>query len=118
MRRRRAPDAFDAALAEVERAKAALVAAVPSPRGAVRRPVAEAVLEFEEALREADDRLDAWHGAPEAVAACRAGIREALRRAERLRLEAPDLDYEGLVTVLGDLIHPLEVFADSGKELP
>jgi hypothetical protein len=115
VRGRRAPDAFDAALAEVERAKAALVAAVPSPRGAIRRPMAEAVLEFEEALRDARDRLGAWHGSPEVVAACRTGIHEALRRAERLRLEAPELDYESLVTVLGDLIHPLEVFADPAK---
>ncbi len=101
-------DGFSAALTEVERAKAALVAAVPSPRGAVRRSVAEAVLEFEEALREADDRL----GSSELDERCRAGIREALRRAERLRLEAPELDYESLVAVLGDLMHPLEVFAD------
>ncbi len=78
--------------------------------------MAEAVLEFEEALLEALDRLDAWRGPSEIVAACRAGIQEALRLAERLRLEAPELDYEGLVTVLGDLIHPLEVFADTPLE--
>lgn len=77
--------------------------------------MAEAVLEFEEALRDAADRLGEWHGAPETVAACRAGIQEAMRLAERLRLKAPELDYESLVTVLGDLIHPLEVFADPAK---
>ena len=39
----------------------------------------------------------------------RAAIQESLERAERLRLEAPPLDYEGLVGALADLLAPLDV---------
>lgn len=72
--------------------------------------MAEALAGFEEALRNATGPLERTDdpGAP----AMRAAVREALRRAERLRLDAPSLDYEGLVTVLGDLMDPLEAFAE------
>jgi hypothetical protein len=99
----------------VEAAKRGLVAAVPSPRGAPGRPLAEALLAFEDGLRQADVRMDAWR-LPElddAWLACRDALAAALDRAERLRLEAPALDYEGLVAVLGDLLAPLEAFGDA-----
>ena len=89
-------------LVGIERAKADLVAAVPSPRGVPGRPLADAVAAFEDGLREAASAPgvpDGWKGA----------IRESLRRAERLRLEAPALDYEGLVGALADLMAPLDV---------
>ena len=97
-------------LALVERAKERLVAAVPSPRGVQAVQFAEALLGFEELLASArsemdesqpDDSSDAWLAGREA-------IEESLRRAERLRLEAPPLDYEGLVSALADLMDPLE----------
>jgi hypothetical protein len=37
--------------------------------------------------------------------------------AERLRLEAPDLDFEGMAMVLGDLIAPLDVFEEAERRL-
>ena len=37
--------------------------------------------------------------------------------AERLRLEAPALDFESLVMVLKDLIAPLDVFSDAARLL-
>jgi hypothetical protein len=110
---------FEAAMTAVEKAKDALVAAVPSPRGKQRRTVAEAVLEFEAETREAATLMDRWHR-PEVESewrACVEGIEEALRRAERLRLDAPPLDYEGLVAALAELIAPLEVFADAQHRL-
>ena len=109
---------FDEALEPVERAKAALVRAVPSPRGAPG-PLAEAVLAFEEALNGARLRMDAWRtpDSEEAWQACRAALDESSRRAERLRLEAPALDYETLVTVLGDLMAPLEAFEEADRML-
>jgi hypothetical protein len=106
MARRSERSRLDPALARIERAKADLVEAVPSPRGVPGRPLADALVAFEEGLREAAASLEAasrqeW----------RAAVDESLRRAERLRLEAPTLDYEGLVTVLADLMAPLDAFA-------
>ena len=101
----------------VERAKEHLVAAIPSPRGVAQVPLAEALLRFEEDLRAAlvgmGDRdgsevEDQWR-------ACLEALEESLRRAERLRLEAPALDYEGLVQELAELIDPLEAFADAAS---
>ena len=48
---------------------------------------------------------------------CDAGIRVALERAERLRLDAPPLDYEALVASLGDLIAPLEAFEEAERSV-
>ncbi len=84
----------------MERAKADLVSAVPSPRGIPARPLADALAAFEEGLRDAGR-------SPDAPEAWRAAIEESLRRAERLRLEAPGLDYQGLVEALADLMEPL-----------
>jgi acyl-CoA reductase-like NAD-dependent aldehyde dehydrogenase len=113
------PTAFEATLIAVERAKEALVAAVPSPRGKQRRTVAEAVLEFEDEIREAATLMDGWRRpeVEEQWQACVRAIEESARRAERLRLEAPPLDYEGLVSALDDLIAPLEAFADADRAL-
>jgi hypothetical protein len=118
-RRRRAPadPAVDRVLGAVEQAKEALIASVPSPRGVPRRAVADAVLEFEDGLRRASAELRVWSHAPAAFRrSCADAIDESLRRAERLRLEAPPLDYEGLVSILGDLLAPLEVFADVDRQ--
>jgi hypothetical protein len=110
---------FDDTVAAVERAKDLLMTAVPSPRGKQRRTVAEAVLDFESQVREAAALMDGWRRAEleEDWRACSEGIDEALRRAEALRLDAPPLDYETLVSALGELIAPLEVFADAARRL-
>jgi hypothetical protein len=97
----RQPSRLDRVLARIERAKADLVSAVPSPRGIPGRPLAEALLAFEEGLRDAVISLDEPTG-------WRAAVDESLRRAEKLRLEAPALDYEGLVEALAQLMEPLE----------
>lgn len=93
------PSRLDVVLARIERAKADLVTAVPSPRGIPGRPLADALLAFEEGLRDA--------ASPDVPEGWRTAIDESLRRAERLRLEAPSLDYEGLVGVLAALMEPL-----------
>lgn len=95
-------DPRDPVLDRVERAKADLVAAVPSPRGLPGRSLADALVAFEDGLREAS-------ASPDAPERWRAAIEESLARADRLRLEAPPLDYEGLVDALADLLAPLEV---------
>jgi hypothetical protein len=104
--------AFGVTAAHVDRAKDALLATVPSPRGVPGPPLAEALAEFEGHLREAITSMDAWR-IPDAEgdwAACRSALDRSLAEAERLRLGAPALDYEGLVAVLGDLMDPLEAF--------
>ena len=123
MFRRRAPHpslpAFDAVLEEVERAKGVLVTAVPAGRTAPALSPAEALLGFEEGLRSATTRMAAWHSAAPAAhwAACSEALERCLRGAERLRLEAPALDFEGLVTVLGDLMSPLDAFEEARRAL-
>jgi hypothetical protein len=111
-------DVFGRVLTEVEVAKEDLVASVPSHRGVPTRPVADALIGFESGLRRAADALDGWRSPePELRTSCRAGVNEALRRAERLRLEAPPLDYEALVAVLGELMAPLDVFEQAEARL-
>jgi hypothetical protein len=114
-------DARGALLEVVERlehGKAALVSAVPTAR-AEGTPLAEALHAFENALGEAREAMSDWR-TPDTESswqACSEALDEAKMRAERLRLEAPSLDYEGLVMTLGDLIAPLEVFADAARRL-
>jgi hypothetical protein len=102
----------------VEHGKAALVSAVPTARSP-GIPLAEALHAFEDALRQARDEMHDWR-TPETEStwrACSHALDEAGRRAERLRLEAPSLDYEGLVMTLGDLIAPLDAFGDAARQL-
>jgi hypothetical protein len=102
---------FESVLALVEAAKARLVEAVPSPRGLQRTSVADALLAFEDQLTKAEEAMGEEH---QRWASLREAVEEALHRAERLRLEAPPLDYESLVAALGDLISPLEAFDQEG----
>jgi hypothetical protein len=75
--------------------------------------VADALVSFETGLRRAREELDRTDETVdgEVRRSCREAIDAALSGAERVRLEAPPLDYEGLVTMIGDLIDPLAAFA-------
>jgi hypothetical protein len=106
-------DKFASVLLLVERAKEELVSALPSPRGIQRVPLAEALLRFERDLRGAAKEMDGRRGTGDVWRACRDALDESLGRAERLRLAAPELDYEGLVAVLAELIDPLEAFSEA-----
>jgi hypothetical protein len=117
-RRRRLPtdlagsfDSFLRAVESVERAKESVVAGVPTGR-TPGIPLAEALVGFEEGLREARRRMPAWR--VEQVegewAACAAAIGESLRLAESLRMAAPELGFDSLLAEVGDLIAPLEAF--------
>jgi hypothetical protein len=124
MRRRRRDDhperaAFDAVVEHVEGAKRALLTAVPSPRGVPNRPLAEALVEFEAGLVAAVAAMPG-PGSPETAgvwASCGDAIARSLDIAERLRLDAPELDYETLVGVLADLMSPLEAFEAAERKL-
>jgi hypothetical protein len=123
-RRRAPPDAalvrraFEATLERVEAAKASLVAAVPTAR-VEGRPLADAVLGFEGELRAALSGMDAWrrNEHERLWRNCRDGIGDALRRAERARLGAPALDFEALVDLIGEMMAPLDPFAEAERTL-
>lgn len=102
----------------MERAKDALTAAVPGPR-APGAPLAGSVLAFEEELRAARASMDGWRGqgTEEAWEACAAALDESARLVDRLRREAPSLDFEGLVLVLADIIAPLDAFTDAAARV-
>jgi hypothetical protein len=126
LRRRRMPpqlqpafDAFVGVVAHVERGKAALTESMPSTRFG-GRPLAETLLEFEEELAEAAAGMPAWRR-PEVAAVWAGaddGLRAAMDLAARLRSEAPDPGgFEGLIAVIGELLGPLEAFADARDAL-
>ncbi len=106
--------AFLPVLRLVEAARAALASAAPTGRPA-RVSVAEALLGFEQGLREAASAMPGWRGVDtEAVwVRCRAGLDEAASRAERLRLEGSPEGYEQLVAAIDRLFEPLEAFEDA-----
>ncbi len=82
-------------------------------------PLAEALHAFETGLAEARKAMPGWRR-PETEGLwtkCLGSLDEAAARAERLRLDAPPLDYESLVAVLDDLMAPLETFAEAADAL-
>ena len=109
---------FEGAADRVEAGKGALVAAVPTAR-VEGRPLADALSEFEREVRAARGRMEGWRRADHESLwrACRDGIDDALRLAEAARFEAPSLDFEGLVDLIGRLIEPLDPFAEAERRL-
>lgn len=110
--------AFSEVVERVEYGKAALVSAVPTAR-APGTPLADALHAFELALDQARSEMGGWRTreTEDSWQACSSALDESARRAERFRLEAPSLDYEGLVMTLGDLIAPLDAFGDAARQL-
>ncbi len=118
-RRKRLPEdlrapfqAFEAVAEALDRAKDALTAAVPATR-VPGRPLADALLGFEDGLAEVRSGMAAWW-APEVEMewrACDEGLAEASRRAEHLRIEADaPIGFEALIGAIGDLVEPLDRF--------
>jgi hypothetical protein len=104
--------AFDDLLSPLGHAEAALTGSVPGTR-LPGRPLAEALSEFEDGLREVRDGMDAWRSPdvePEWVA-CSRGLDEALALAARVRTEGAQPEgFEGLIGLIGDLLAPLDAF--------
>lgn len=108
----RASEAFRAVLDELEPAKEALTQVMPTTR-LPGRPLADALLAFEERLSRAAGAMTAWRRleVEEVWSSCDAGVAEARTRAARLRMDPPDLGgFEGLIWAVGELLEPLEVF--------
>ena len=105
--------AFRRVLDQIEPAKAALTEVMPTTRSP-GRSLPDALLEFEEGIARARVLMPEWRATAvePAWVACDQGIDEALRRARRLREEAPELGgFEGLIWAVEELLGPLEVFA-------
>jgi len=117
-RRSALPDPFVRVAEHVEAAKEALVGAMPTARRP-GTPLAEAIHRFEEEVAAARSALAAWDDPrhPELRAACEQALHLVAGGAQRLRLEAPALDFEGMAIVLGDLIAPLDVFQEAEHRL-
>lgn len=110
--------AFAAVATHVEAAQRALLSAVPTSRDA-GVPLAQALASFARHLSAADDAMDAldreafaheWTKCDEALKAARA-------EAVRLRTEPGVLGFEALNARIGDVLLPLEVFADVERGL-
>ncbi|HXF35893.1 MAG TPA: hypothetical protein VNO17_01760 [Actinomycetota bacterium] len=124
LRRRRPPadlraplEAFGMVVGHVERAADALTATIPTTR-LPGRPLADALLVFEEELRAALDAMPGWrHPAlEEAWAGCHDALEEALTSAERLRLEGGHPPgFEELVGAVSDLLAPLDAFQGAAE---
>jgi hypothetical protein len=112
----RAPlEAFRTVVEHVERAKGSLTAAVPTTR-LPGRPLAEALLEFEDELSAADAAMPAWRTEElgDVWRACEAALAEARASAERLRLSAePPAGFEGLIGTIAGLMAPLDAFGEA-----
>ncbi|MGH2740312.1 MAG: hypothetical protein ACRDH6_07525 [Actinomycetota bacterium] len=115
------PDEFVPVAIEVERARATLSGAMPTARREGTAP-AEALFAFEAALRQVLGLMDGWrprepNSMLETWRSCRVALDQCLKAAERLRLEAPPLDFEQQALLFGDLIAPLDAFDEAARIL-
>lgn len=126
LRRRRAHDpeiararrAFARLAEHVDAAQRGLLAAVPTywDPGV---PLAQALADFEGNLREAERLMPEWRlpATEESWTRCAHAIRIAKGEAQRLRLDPDDLTFEQLNVRIGDVVAPLESFADAERAL-
>jgi hypothetical protein len=109
--------AFVIAAGLVDEAQRALIAAVPTPRNP-GVPLPDALDEFIAALDRLEDAMAPWRD--ERVAhewtKCVEGIREARAQAVALQRIDVDLTFEQLNARVGDLLYPLEAFADAERD--
>lgn len=124
LRRRPPPDpdlarsrtAFAALAERLDGAQRALLSAVPTARDP-GVPLAQAIAELEDGLRRAEELMKEWWH-PRAVEVwdqCREALATSRAEAEHLRLEPRALPFEQLNARIGDVLAPLEVFADAER---
>ena len=105
---------------ELEPAKAGLTEVMPTTRMPGGRSPTRCSISRWGSTR-ARALMPAWRGdlVEREWMACDHGIDESLRRARRLREEAPDLGgFEGLIWAVEELLAPLEVFGTCRRPLP
>ena len=105
-------EALRKVVAEVELGKEAMTSTVPTTR-LPGTPLPDALVDFEEHLDSAKQLMPSWRQ-PDVEAEwrdCDEAIGESLRRAAKLREEAPDLGgFEGLIWAVDQVLAPLEAF--------
>jgi hypothetical protein len=126
MFRKRAPDplpekirrGFAIAAGLVDEAQRALIAAVPTSRNS-GVPLGEALEAFLLALENLNDSMPAWRDDRLAHewTKCSDGVREARAQAEALQQRDVELTFEQLNAAVGDVLYPLEAFADTERDL-
>jgi hypothetical protein len=124
LRRRRLPPELEAPLAglravvaEVEAAKLAMTATVPTTR-LPGTPLPDALLRFDEHLVRAKEAMPRWRhpDVEREWRACDQALDDTLRRAAELREEAPDLGgFEGLIWAVDRVLAPLEAFEEAAE---
>jgi hypothetical protein len=123
-RRERDPDAdrirsaFAAVATHVDAAQRALLAAIPTSRDP-GIPLAQALAGLGTHLADAEAAMPGWLGPATRAGweACDAALTSARAEAERLRLEPDGLGFEALNARVGDVLHPLETFADAERAI-
>jgi hypothetical protein len=106
-------DGFRAVVEHVERAKGSMTDAVPTTR-LPGRPLAEALLDFEDELAAAQAEMPRWRTEDLETewSACQRALERARDDAEELRLAADaPAGFEALIGTIGDLLAPLDAFA-------
>jgi hypothetical protein len=105
--------AFDRVTSTVAAAQRALLAAIPTSRDP-GIPLAQALAEFGKLLREAADAMPGWRGdhTVHEWTKCSDALARAQKEAASLRLEPGTLGFERLNARVGDVLHPLETFAE------
>lgn len=115
-----AREAFRRVTAELDAAQRVLLAAVPTSRDS-GVPLKEAIEGFLAGLSRAEGLMSAWRVArtEELWRRCAEALVEARSEAQRLRDDpgAEQLGFEPLNTRLGDLVVPLEEFADAAADI-
>lgn len=108
--------AFAVVGGSIDAAQRGLLAAIPTARDP-GVPLAQGLAEFARNLDEAEEAMPAWRHerTSEAWGACERALAEARAEAERLRLQREDLGFEDLNVRVGDVLHPLERFADAER---
>ena len=124
--RRRRPDpaldevraAFGTVAAHVDAAQRSLLAAIPTSRDE-GIPLAQALAAFNDNIGRAAAGMAAWREdrVLHEWTRCEDALRAAREEAERLRLEPRVLEFEELNGRVGDVLHPLEEFADVERAL-
>lgn len=111
-------EAFRRVASELWTAQRALLASVPTSRDP-GSPLREALDAFGVSLNRVDSLMNGWRFSQteRAWERCRRALDESRQKAEALRAEDPSLGFEALNARLGDVIAPLEEFADAGEEL-
>ena len=110
--------AFSMAAGLVDEAQRALIAAVPTSRNP-GVSLADALEAFLAALQTLERAMPAWRD--DRVAhewtKCSDGILQARDQAEALRRYDAELTFEQLNARVGDILYPLEAFADAERDL-